>query len=376
MKSSLILIIFLQVSLVFGQSTNKIRYMDNIFDSEDIVTIEDEVYANLEHGNYLISYLKDASWLKRLGKKNSKTQKLINRLYVKELEADIYYASSDHVTSKPLIIFMHGGGYVMGTKKDLSIVALCKSFARKGYVTASINYRLMALDYPSLLKAGYMAAQDGKAAVRYFKEHAEKYRINPNKIYVGGISAGAVTALHTAFLDESEPIAGRNVRFDELLGCLDCSGNDYEVNSSVKGVINIAGGILSTEHLDNNNCSVISFHGTDDKVINIDYDLPFQPYMEEYNLLIYEIDDKWEQFKGLWSKSGAQVDSNIDKAQMIPICGSDRIHSHLNNRYNNHTLTRFPNHGHSLVLSKNNTKRGSGRQLIKEIARFLYLDMN
>ena len=75
------------------------------------------------------------------------------------------------------------------------------------------------------------------------------------------------------------------------------------------------------------------------EIINIDYDLPFQPYMEEYNLLIYEIDDKWEQFKDWLSNSSSKVDSKIDKAQMIPICGSDRIHSHLNKSYNNHTLT-------------------------------------
>ena len=181
--------------------------------------------------------------------------------------------------------------------------------------------------------------------------------------------------MQTAFLDEGEPIAGRNMKFDELLGCLDCSGNNYESDSSVKGVINIAGGILSTSLMDNNNCSVISFHGTDDKIVSIDYDLPFQPYMQEYNLLIYEIDDKWEQFKGWWSNSSTKLDSSIDMAQMIPICGSDRIHSHLNGLQNNHSLSRFPNHGHNLILSKDDTKRSSGKLVIKEIANFLYWDM-
>ena len=76
--------------------------------------------------------------------------------------------------------------------------------AKKGYVNVSINYRLYG---PGLLgrrrrqpvgciQAMIDAQHDAQAAVRFLRKNAATYRIDPNRIAIGGTSAGAITALH------------------------------------------------------------------------------------------------------------------------------------------------------------------------------------
>src|SRR5690554_4493918 len=59
-----------------------------------------------------------------------------------DLFLDIYQATGDTQTDRPLIIFIHGGSFVFGSKSGLDVVPLTNSFAKKGYVTSSISYRL------------------------------------------------------------------------------------------------------------------------------------------------------------------------------------------------------------------------------------------
>nr|GFD50188.1 hypothetical protein [Tanacetum cinerariifolium] len=84
----------------------------------------------------------------------------------------------------------------------------------KGYVAAAIDYRLLNPNFRSLLAvaanqanlvdAVIRAAADVKAAVRYFKHDADSantYHIDPTHIFVGGYSAGAITALQVAYTE-------------------------------------------------------------------------------------------------------------------------------------------------------------------------------
>ena len=58
------------------------------------------------------------------------------------LDMDIYQPVGDTVTNRPVLIFAHGGVYVAGNKNNPPMVSLCEAFAKRGYVTASIQYRL------------------------------------------------------------------------------------------------------------------------------------------------------------------------------------------------------------------------------------------
>ncbi len=81
---------------------------------------------------------------------------------------------------RPLLIWIHGGGWESGSKDVCPI----KSLVSYGYVGASIGYRLsQQAIYPAQI-------EDSKAAIRWLRTHAQEYCIDPTRIGVGGESAG------------------------------------------------------------------------------------------------------------------------------------------------------------------------------------------
>jgi acetyl esterase/lipase len=84
----------------------------------------------------------------------------------------------------PLVIMIHGGGFMFGDKSDGAGLAGVDQLLGAGYAVASINYRLSgeAL-YPAQI-------QDAKASVRFLRANALQYNLNPKKVGVWGASAG------------------------------------------------------------------------------------------------------------------------------------------------------------------------------------------
>ena len=87
------------------------------------------------------------------------------------------------------------------------MISLGEAFAKRGCVVASISYRLMnILDLiisSSTLNGVAKALSDGKGAIRYFRKsvvEGNQYNIDPSQIYFGGNSAGAIIAIHAAFM--------------------------------------------------------------------------------------------------------------------------------------------------------------------------------
>src|SRR5690606_31397154 len=123
---------------------------------------------------------------------------------------DFYEPENDTETERPLLIWVHGGSFLTGSKTDIDVKTFSERFAKKGYACASINYRLgfLPIDSTNAIKAVVRAVQDLKAAIRFFRQDnatTNTYKIDPNRIYIGGSSAGAITALHVAYLsDECE----------------------------------------------------------------------------------------------------------------------------------------------------------------------------
>ncbi len=128
------------------------------------------------------------------------------------LLADVYRPTGDSATGRPLIIWVHGGGFSGGNKTSPEIVDQATQFALKGYVTASISYRLRpgGCGVPSqCLPAILDARTDAQNAVRFFRTHAATYGIDPDRIAIGGTSAGAITALGVAYgSDASASVSG------------------------------------------------------------------------------------------------------------------------------------------------------------------------
>src|SRR5258708_24749870 len=82
----------------------------------------------------------------------------------------------------PAILCIHGGGFRAGDRHGYD--GLIKKFAQRGYVAVTVEYRLSPkFQFPA-------AVYDVKAAVRWMRANAKKYRIDPNRIGVTGGSAG------------------------------------------------------------------------------------------------------------------------------------------------------------------------------------------
>jgi acetyl esterase/lipase len=100
----------------------------------------------------------------------------------------------------PLIITLHGGSWVSGTRKDLP--ELNYYLASRGYVVASPSYRF-APKYPFPA-----ASEDVNAAIDYLKSHARGLGIDSTRIVLIGRSAGGQLALYSAYTKKDPAIRG------------------------------------------------------------------------------------------------------------------------------------------------------------------------
>lgn len=164
----------------------------------------------------------------------------------KNLWADLYQPEGDTATQRAALVFVHGGGFVGGTRDGSNIPYLCESLAQRGYVVASIDYRLGILDNasPQLIgQAQLRAVQDLKSFLRFAKGNAEAARIDPARIFLVGSSAGAGTVLAAAFLDDHEQPAYLDTTG---VGGLAGRGNLNGQNTAVKAVYSLWGGVVDT----------------------------------------------------------------------------------------------------------------------------------
>ena len=187
------------------------------------------------------------------------------------LTMDIYQPTGDPASIRPLIIWVHGGSFVFGTKNDADVTSLCNHFAKRGYVCASINYRLGIPIPPSqetATKAVYRAVQDLKAAVRYFRKNAattNSYKVDPEMIFAGGSSAGAFTALHLAYLDQPSELPAYIDTME--LGGLEGNSGNPGYSSHVNAIVNLCGALGDTAWMKPGDIPVCSMHGTSDPVV-------------------------------------------------------------------------------------------------------------
>ena len=198
------------------------------------------------------------------------------------LTMDVFTPTGDTVQNRPLIIFAFGGGYIFGTKDDSDIQGLCEYFTKRGYVCASINYRkgLNATSNNSAVRAIYRGAQDWSSAIRWFKENRTTYKVDTNYFFVGGSSAGAFGALHAVFANDSnKPPEANSTGFPTFqpdLGCLSCTGNNFNHSNKVKAVLNCWGAMLDKNFIDaGDKTPILSIHGEADPIVPYNSGSPF-----------------------------------------------------------------------------------------------------
>jgi len=178
---------------------------------------------------------------------------------------DLYQPKGDDAHHRPLIIWMHGGGFKFGSKDAKGVTLWSKTFAQRGYVCANINYRLSKKNplfhFDELLKSSYYAVQDVKTAVEYFKHNAARYGIDPNKIILAGNSAGGMIALQAAYSSNAELAQLAQLTNDTA------AVSKPQERVKVAAVINFWGAIYNLDWLKNVRVPIVSALGSNDGVV-------------------------------------------------------------------------------------------------------------
>ena len=216
-------------------------------------------------------------------------------------EMDIYTPITDDATPRPMILFAHGGSFVGGSKNTQTAEYFCQTFAEKGYVTGSFNYTLAAniailADSLQMIDIVLKAMGDGKAAVRYMRKEAEKYKVDTDQIFLGGNSAGAILSLHAGMFSDLSEVPEYFVSMVEATGGIDGNAGNDGFSSDIKGIISLAGGLNMTSFLDADDPAFVSCHGDADGIV---------PYLCDD---VYSGDDTFGIF------------------DLVDICGSGAIH--------------------------------------------------
>lgn len=190
-----------------------------------------------------------------------------------ELFMDVYEPTGDDLAERPLIILAHGGGFQVGNRGLRE--AQCIEFAKRGYVAATIDYRLLdiniALDSITAVESIVRAVQDMKASIRFFRhdyQNGNQFRINTDLVFVGGYSAGAITAVHTAYWDENDSNIGYINDIVIAEGGLEGNSNDLlTFSSKVQGLLSQSGAIIRKDWIDADEPPVASYHGDTDFIV-------------------------------------------------------------------------------------------------------------
>jgi para-nitrobenzyl esterase len=174
------------------------------------------------------------------------------------LTLDLYTPVGDTNSSRPAVIWAHGGGFCCGDKASADMPALATYFAQRGYVAVSINYRLLAPGgctgggtlSAQCVTAALEAQHDGQAAVRWLRANASTYGIDPTRIAIGGESAGAIIATLVG-IHADDPGTSGNPGYP----------------STVRGWVSISGGVPSGTFVDSTDAPGLLFSGTADPIV-------------------------------------------------------------------------------------------------------------
>ena len=195
--------------------------------------------------------------------------------YTQTLYLDVYEPVNDNINERPLIIFMFGGAFVGGSKNSPVMQELCSRYAKMGYVASAIDYRLT----PTLIwngseenayKAVIKAIHDLKAAIRYFRMNDQlndDFGIDTSRIYAGGSSAGAITTVNAAYINNESEIPDPIYDYVMEYGGLEGFSGNPGYNSEFYGIVNLCGAIGHHDWIELDDIPVVSVHGDEDTVV-------------------------------------------------------------------------------------------------------------
>ncbi len=199
---------------------------------------------------------------------------------------DIYQPTGDTACLRHLIIWLHGGAFFQGTKNDGDVQFLSERFGRRGYVCATINYRLASsivalYDSAQIFKYAYEAYSDLKAAIRYFYKDASltnHWNIDTNAIFIGGSSAGGIAVDFAATLDSLSQLAPAFQTIATSNGGIDGNSGNAGYSTKVIGVASLAGAVNTIDWIKPGAPPMVLCQGTADGTVPYECGLALTQY--------------------------------------------------------------------------------------------------
>ncbi|NPE09025.1 MAG: alpha/beta hydrolase [Asgard group archaeon] len=184
----------LQRSIMQGLGEDYLHYVDPFISSR----FSKDVRFRLTH---YFTGVRTRALSKRVSSVKGKIYKTVDK---QELKLNIYYPNREGIF--PTIVFIHGGGFLIGSKDRPKCEKICKMLANYGYVIFSVDYRLAPLKYLTKNKASIKEdllicdmVADVRSSIIYTKKNAHLYNGDPNELFLFGRSAGGHLALLTTF---------------------------------------------------------------------------------------------------------------------------------------------------------------------------------
>lgn len=193
------------------------------------------------------------------------------------LKMDVYQPVDSSNALHPTIVMCFGGGFYWGDKNNYSMETICNRMAQMGYVAISIDYRTRWKTNQSEIDKGgktlYRAVQDLSSALHFLELNViqeNSFRIDTSKLFIGGNSSGALTAINYHFNEPNEKDIF--TPFKSELG-------EWQKSSlNPKAIINLCGA-LSDTNLINKATPILSLHGDQDNIVpyksaRVDFKVP------------------------------------------------------------------------------------------------------
>lgn len=296
MKIAAYIFIFALFGFSAQSNGQDIRYVEKVFTEVD--TLKNIEYAQAEWLNNVIPVLSDYN----IHDGESTTE-------IRPLYMDIFLPHQDSCLKRPAIIFSHSGAFLKGSRLADDMVAFCDSFARKGYVTATIDYRLgmgatvtrflgaivgLRVDEENAKRAAYRATQDGRAAIRYLKQNAELYGIDSSKVFLVGSSAGAIQDLSVLYLNKASEIP-ESTQNEPSLGALDEIG-PVGPDALPDAVVSMWGATWNTAIIENQQIPLLLMHGENDNVVPFKKGIPLEGSVPDNPFVHFNMPETYGSF--------------------------------------------------------------------------------